>query len=112
MSQGALVFPTTSRPKQGLHELALSVALEHGMLRATIVAYGNLSDDTRCSATVYRDCLDYLEQSIPLARRIGDRRNEWFMLAEQSYVLSMLGRWDEAVARAAELPDELLGTDT
>src|SRR5581483_656847 len=34
------------------------------------------------------------------------------MLCEQSYVLTMLGRWDEALARASELPDDRIGSDT
>ena len=111
MSKALLVFPTRPAEAKGLHELALSVALEHGMLRAAIIAYGNLSDHSM-QRDRYRDCLDYLEQSIPLTRRSGDRRGEWFILSEQSYALSMLGRWNEALARAAELPDELLGADT
>ena len=39
----------------------------------------------------------------------GDRRSEWFALSEMTYALTMLGRWDEALARLAELPDEQLG---
>src|SRR5207249_3486534 len=33
-------------------------------------------------------------------------------LSEMTYALTMLGRWDEALARFAELPDEKLGTNT
>ena len=37
---------------------------------------------------------------------------EWFALSEMTYALAMLGRWDEALARLAEIPDEQLGTRT
>jgi class 3 adenylate cyclase/tetratricopeptide (TPR) repeat protein len=110
-SKAVLLFPTRPVEAKGLHELALSVSLEHGMLRAAVTSYGNLSDFSM-QRDRYRDCLDYLERSMPLTRRSGDRRGEWFALSEQSYVLSMLGRWDEAIARAAELPGERLGVDT
>jgi tetratricopeptide (TPR) repeat protein len=110
-SKALLLFPTRPAEAKGLHELALSVSLEHGMLRAAMTAYGNLSDFSM-QRDRYPDCLAYLEQSIPLTRRSGDRRGEWFTIAEQSYVLTMLGRWDEAIARTAELPEERLGIDT
>jgi hypothetical protein len=49
---------------------------------------------------------------LALARRIGNRRQEWFALSEMTYVLTMLGRWGEALARWAELPDEVIGRTT
>ena len=110
-SKAVLLFPTRPAESKGLHELALAVALEHGMLRAALTSYGNLSDYSM-QRDRYGDCLGYLERSIPIGRRSGDRRGEWFALSEQSYVLTMLGRWDEALARAAELPDDRLGVDT
>ncbi len=110
-SKAVLLFPTRPAEGKGLHTLALSYAVEHGMQRAQINGYGNLSDWSM-QRDRYRDCLEYLEQGHAVARRIGDRRQEWFVLSEQSYVLSMLGRWDEAVARAAELPEEHFGSDT
>jgi len=110
LSKAILLFPSRPAEAKGLYELALSVALEHDMLRAVITAYGNLSDHSM-QRDRYGDCLDYLERSVPFTRRSGDRRGEWFALSERSYALSMLGRWDEAVARAAELPDERLGVD-
>jgi len=110
-SKAVLLFPTRPAEAKGLHELALSVALEHGMARAAVISYGNLSDFSM-QRDRYGDCLDYLERSLPFTRRSGDRRGEWFALSEQSYVLTMLGRWDEALARAGELPVERLGVDT
>jgi tetratricopeptide (TPR) repeat protein len=57
----------------------------------------------------YGESFGYLEQGLELARRIGDRRREWFALAEMTYVLTMLGRWDEALARLGDLPEEVVG---
>ena len=110
-SKAVLLFPTRPAEAKGLYELALSVALEHDMVRSAMVCYGNLSDHSM-HRDRYGDCLDYLERSLPFTRRSGDRRGEWFAFAEQSYVLTMLGRWDEAVARAAEVPVEQIGGDT
>jgi tetratricopeptide (TPR) repeat protein len=109
-AKAVLLFPTRPTEALGLFMLALSVAREHDIPRSMTVAYGNVNDATM-QRDLYRDCIGYIEEALPLARRVGDRRNEWFMLAEQSYVLSMLGRWDEAIARAAELPEEFVGTD-
>jgi class 3 adenylate cyclase/tetratricopeptide (TPR) repeat protein len=109
-AKAVMLFPTRPTEAFGLFMLTLSIAREHDMTRSMAVAYGNVND-AAMQRDLYRDCVGYLEEALPLARRIGDRRNEWFMLAEQSYVLSMLGRWDEAVARASELPGEFVGTD-
>ena len=110
-SKAMLLFPTRPAEAKGLHTLALSVALEHGVPRAQVTGCGNLSDMSM-QLDRYRESLDYLEQGLTVTRRIGDRRNEWFMLSEQSYALSMLGRWGEALARVGELPDEQIGVDT
>ena len=109
-AKAVMLFPTRPTEALGLFMLALSVAREQDLPRSMTVAYGNVSD-AAMQRDQYRDCLGYIEEALPLARRVGDRRNEWFMLAEQSYVLSMLGRWDEAVARAGELPTDSVGAD-
>ena len=41
-------------------------------------------------------------------RRRGSRTGEWSLLAETTYPLYMLGRWDEALAATAEVPEEKL----
>ena len=48
---------------------------------------------------------------LELARRIGNRVSEWTALSEMTYVLTMLGRWDDALARLAEIPEEYIGAD-
>jgi class 3 adenylate cyclase/tetratricopeptide (TPR) repeat protein len=58
----------------------------------------------------YAESIAYLEETLALARRIGHRSYEWFALSEMSHGLTMLGRWDEALARLEEIPEGQLGT--
>jgi hypothetical protein len=58
----------------------------------------------------YASSVGHLEHALDAARRLGDRRMEWFVLSELTYALYMLGRWDESMARMAEIPDEQVGT--
>jgi tetratricopeptide (TPR) repeat protein len=58
----------------------------------------------------YAESLDHLEQALAIARRIGDRTGEWFALSEMTYALTMLGRWDEALALLEELTDEQIAS--
>jgi tetratricopeptide (TPR) repeat protein len=101
------------RPEEarGLFELALGTAVRHELTNVAATTCSNLSD--LCfQRDRYADSLGYLEQAIELARRGGDRRSEWFVSAETSYALYMLGRWREALAWAAEIPDETLVSDS
>jgi class 3 adenylate cyclase/tetratricopeptide (TPR) repeat protein len=101
------------RPEEarGLLQLALDTALAHELHERASVISANLSD-FGFRYDRYHDSLTYLQQALDLGRRIGDRQKEWFALSETTYALSMLGRWDEALARLAEIPDEQLGTNT
>ena len=54
----------------------------------------------------------HLEQALAIGHRIGDRPSEWFALSEMTYALTMLGRWDEALARMSEIPDEQIGSES
>jgi tetratricopeptide (TPR) repeat protein len=101
------------RPEEAraLFQLAVDRALEHGEHRIATSSLGNLSD-LALQRDRYAESLQHLEQMVALARRIGHRANEWFGLSEMSYALTMLGRWDEALARLAEIPDEKVGADT
>jgi len=98
------------RPEEarGLLQLALQRGLDTGLYSHATVAAGNLSD--LCfQRDLYAESLHHLDESLALARRRGDRRNEWFVHAEMSYALFMLGRWDDALAAFHELPDEQIG---
>jgi predicted ATPase len=100
------------RPEEArsMFQLALDTALSHDLHTQAGTGYGNLSD-FGFRRDRYADALAYLEQALALARRIGHRQTEWFALSEMSYALTMLGRWDEALARLAEIPEEQLGSN-
>jgi predicted ATPase/class 3 adenylate cyclase len=100
----------TRHPEEAraLHQLALDTALAHDLFGRACAACLNLSD-LGFSRNRYQGSLAHLEQSLDLARRIGDRWLEWFALSEMSYALTMLGRWEDALARLADIPDEQLG---
>jgi class 3 adenylate cyclase/tetratricopeptide (TPR) repeat protein len=102
---GKAIAVIARRPAEamGLYRLALETALDHDLSLLAAGTAGNLSD--LCfHRDRYSDSLGYLDQSLGLFRRMGSRVQEWFVLSEQSYALTMLGRWDEALARAADVP--------
>ncbi len=107
---GTKAMITAARKPQearALHQLSLDTARTHELHIQAAVASVNLSD-LGFQSDRYGESLGYLEQGLELGRRIGDRRREWFALAEMSYALTMLGRWDEALARLGDLPEEIL----
>jgi tetratricopeptide (TPR) repeat protein len=101
------------RPREamGLYRLSLDIALANDLFNNAANAASNLSD-LSFHRDRYGDALDYLDQALGLARRSGNRFQESFALCEQSYALTMLGRWDEAVARLREITVDPLTTDT
>ncbi len=113
LSQGwntkAQVITGRGRPEEarGLLRLSLEVALEDELFERAAVACGNLSD-LAFQRDHYEEALDYLGQALALARKIGNRPEEWFALSEATYGLFMLGRWDEALASLAEVPEDQL----
>jgi class 3 adenylate cyclase/predicted ATPase len=87
--------------------LVLAQEYDHEQL-STI--YFNLSD--QCfHLDSYAEALELLEAGLAVTRRRGIRLNEWGVLAEMTYPLYMLGRWDECLATAAQIPEDRL-TDT
>jgi predicted ATPase/class 3 adenylate cyclase len=107
-TKGALLEPRRPEESRSLYQLALdtALALENSQLASTSCA--DLSD-LGFRHDRYAESVDYLERSLSISRRIGNRANEWFALCEMSYALTMLGRWDEALVRHAEVPDEQIG---
>jgi class 3 adenylate cyclase/tetratricopeptide (TPR) repeat protein len=110
-TKATLLASTRPEEARGLYQLSLQTALEHEVTQSAAVTCAQLSD-LGFRRDRYAESLGYLEQALEYARRIGDRRWEWFALSEMSYALYMLGRWDEALVKFAEIPDEQLGTDT
>ena len=95
----ACIARASDRPEEAFALLrhALRLALEHDLTEQAALAYGNLSDASFRSDR-YSEALDALADGLVLARRIGSRHRELFMLAETSYALAMSGRWEEALA--------------
>ena len=96
------------RPEEStaLLRQALVIALEHDLETLGNI-YFNLSD-RYFHTDRYAEALGYLEDALAYARRRGARPNEWAVLAEMTYPLTMLGRWDEALELAAEIPEDRL----
>ena len=85
----------------------LELALEHGLAQDAATCYFILSD--KCFRTDrYRDALDYLDRSLEQIHKLGSRPHEAAGLAERTYPLWMLGRWDEVIATETELDKEML----
>ena len=90
---------------EALLKRGLEIALEHDLWDEAVTAYFWLSD--RCfMRDAYADALGYQDESLALARKRGHRPYEWAILAEQTYPLTMLGRWDEALAMSEEFTQE------
>jgi len=90
---------------EALLKESLQVALDHDVVEEAAVCYFWLSD--RCfQRDEYGDALGYLDEALALARKLGDRPSEWAVLAERTYPLYMLGRWDEALAAGEEFTQE------
>jgi class 3 adenylate cyclase/tetratricopeptide (TPR) repeat protein len=107
----ALLARGNRRPQEELALLrhVISYALEQDLPERAAIGYGNLSD--ACfNGDRYGEALDALAEALALARRVGDRSTELYVLTETSYALAMTGRWDEALATASEVPVEQLRT--
>ncbi|HEY7397941.1 MAG TPA: adenylate/guanylate cyclase domain-containing protein [Gaiellaceae bacterium] len=110
VTKAALVLPRRPQETDGLYRLARDTALADDLLAQAIVCCAQLSD-VSFHTDRYAESIAHQEQALALCRRTGNRRAEWFQLSEQTYALTMLGRWDESLARLAELPDDQLGSN-
>jgi class 3 adenylate cyclase/tetratricopeptide (TPR) repeat protein len=89
----------------GLVKHRLAIALEHDLPEQAMNAYFILSDWS-FHRDRYAEALAYQDEALALARKVGDRPSEWSILAERTYALFMMGRWDEALAVTDELTEE------
>jgi class 3 adenylate cyclase/tetratricopeptide (TPR) repeat protein len=85
---------------------ALALALEHDLAEHAATSYFVLSDG-EFRHDGYNAALGYLEDSLALARKLGNRPFELATLAEMTYPLYMLGRWDEAMTMLEEPTEEV-----
>jgi tetratricopeptide (TPR) repeat protein len=86
---------------------ALKVALEHDHSSAALRACFNLAD-LLCNRDRYEEALQCYDEGLVLARKVGNRMHEVLMLLDSTYPLLLLGRWDEATARVAEVAESEL----
>jgi class 3 adenylate cyclase/tetratricopeptide (TPR) repeat protein len=84
---------------------ALDLALEHELFEPAARCYFLLSDRS-FRHDRYREALAYLDESLALARRVGDRPYEWAVLAERCYPLLLLGEWDAVIATRNDFTQE------
>jgi tetratricopeptide (TPR) repeat protein len=92
-----------------LVEGALAIALEHDLHAAALRAFNNLGA-TLWILDRWREHFAVAVRGLELARRVGDRIWQSTFLAGSIGSLYMLGRWDEALERAAEA-EELATTE-
>ncbi|HEV3123129.1 MAG TPA: adenylate/guanylate cyclase domain-containing protein [Candidatus Dormibacteraeota bacterium] len=86
-----------------LLEYARTVALERELSPQVLRASFNLVH-VQGSLDRFDEALRIADEGLTLARRRGDRDMEWMLLSTGIDVLFSLGQWDQALARAAELP--------
>ncbi len=102
-SKGLVLTNIRHRPREGtiLVEGALALALENDLHSAALRAYNNLGAFLWVLGK-FRAAVANAEPALELARRVGDRQWESVFLGSPASFLMMLGRWDEALALAAE----------
>ncbi len=110
LNTSGIVALSRTRPEQALALLAhaMKVALDHDLPAAALRAHVNMAD-ALCRRDRYEEALDLYQDGLALSRRVGNQVWERVLLSEVPYALFMAGRWDEAVERAAEIPESELG---
>jgi class 3 adenylate cyclase/tetratricopeptide (TPR) repeat protein len=103
--KGAIAF-SRGHPEEALayQKRGLEIALTHDLSQQASTLYFVLSDG-EFRRDRYETALDFLRESLELSRKLGSRPYELATLAEMTYPLFMLGRWDEALA-SLENPSE------
>ena len=105
LNNKGILLNSRGRPEEALAlwKHAMSIAREHDLTDQALGSLINLSDSSFRDDR-YDDALGYLDEGLELARRRGSRPHEWMILAETTYPLYRLGRWQEALAVAAQIP--------
>jgi class 3 adenylate cyclase/tetratricopeptide (TPR) repeat protein len=110
LTSKAIVLTRTNRLTESriLLEGALTTARAHELPAPTIRAFNNLAVVDE-SADRYSAAFDASMGGLEVARRVGDRVWEAIFLAGPISALALTGRWDEAIARVAEVEDIVAG---
>ena len=111
LTSKSLLFTTRNRLEEAriLLQGALDHALEHDLHHPALRAINNLAV-VHESCDRYADAVELSEQGVELARRVGNKVWENGLIAGPVSSFVVLGRWDEAIARAAELEIATLDT--
>ncbi len=112
LTSKATLFTRSNRLEEAriLLEGSLATARAHDLPAPTIRAVNNLAV-VHESADRFRAAFDICSDGLEVSRRIGDRIWEEIFLIGPISALTLIGRWDEAFARAAE-GDGVLGEAT
>ena len=103
----AFLLSAKGRPAEALilTKHALELSNEHDLSATGLRAYNNLAESL-ADQDRFTEALEIIERGLERARRLGDRRYEWALTRSQIPDLIMLGRWDEALTRAAEFESD------
>ena len=101
-----IILSSKGRPYEGfgLLRFSLEVALENDKPSAALRAYNNLAE-LLVGRDRLEESLEHYEGGLALAARAGNSLWQSLLLEGIPYPLFMLGRWDEALERAEELPE-------
>ena len=108
LSTASLIAINRGRWETGraLVRRALDIALEHDLHDATLRSYNNAAA-VEAHFGNFPEMVSLCERGVEYARRIGNRSSEWFGMGNVIDGYAALGRWDEAAAVEAEIPDDL-----
>ena len=103
----SIAFAEAGRPVESfaLLQHATQLAVEHDLTALGVRAYYNLADAVMAAGRIGEGA-ELLQQGLQLARQRGDRQSERRVLAQNGIAMTLLGRWDEAVANAYALREQ------
>ena len=106
MNTRSIIMSSQGRYQEGIALLrhSLSLALENDLPEPALRAYNNLAE-TATDLDRHEEGLEIYERGLALAERVGSGVWKRGLLSEIVFPLMMAGRWDEALERAAQVPD-------
>ncbi len=110
MNTRAILASSAGRNEESIALLrhALAVAIENDLPDMALRAYNNLSE-AMTDRDRYEEGLELYERGLAMADRVGSGVWQRGLLSEVVFPLMMTGRWDEALERAAQVPDSQKG---
>ena len=110
LTSKSVLYTYRNRLEEGriLLEGALERSVEDDLHAAAMRAFNNLAV-VHESSDRYAEAIELSDRALELARRVGDRVWEGMFLGGPISGVVLMGRWDDALARAAEF-DEMGGS--